>query len=157
MLVSRPPISHLDRAHPLPEALSTNGVFRGGGLMASSASGSAVLVDTGQVLVGLVVRGGSGELAGPAMRPCLVATDFASVEAWSVSEPESSDMAAPESESVGESVGVSVGVFVQPVPRGSSLVASFRLLQSSPRNGFAMTSAAMVPCPGPSGGTAWRL
>jgi hypothetical protein len=47
--------------------------------------------------------------------------------------------------------------FSQPLSQGSSLVASFRSLQTRPEVGIANCSGALVPCPGPSGGTAWRL
>ena len=139
MLVSRWPVSRLDPAFPFWEALSNHGAHGVGDLMVESAIGLAVSVDADQVLVGSVVPANSQRVAGSTRRRDLLASGFAS------SESGFSDKAA------------SVDEYVQPAPRGSSLVASFRLLQSSPRNGFAMTSGAKVPCLGPSGGTAWRL
>lgn len=183
MLVSRLPVSHLDPALPSGDALSNHGVLGGGSLMALRASRSAVLVDAVQVSGGLVVRESSEEHSGSATWPSLIASDFVSVGTWSASEPESIDQYAPVCQAVALAVSlaesslaesplagavplvgavspaesVSVGEIVQPVPRGSSLVASFRLLQTKPRNGFARSLGAMVPCPGSSGGTAWRL
>ncbi len=50
-----------------------------------------------------------------------------------------------------------VSRFSQPSQQDSSLVASFRSLQSRPWNGYATSKGALIPCPGSSGGTAWRL
>ena len=116
MLVSSLPLSHLDPAFSSRELLSVSSAGYGSLLMASSACGSAVLVDAGQVFRDSMSR------------KCLVAGG---------------------SRLTGE--------FSQPLPQGSSLVASFRSLQTRPKIGIADCLGALVPCPGPSGGTAWRL
>ena len=61
--------------------------------------------------------------------------------------------------SVADAPEHSLGVwrFSQPVQQQLSLVASFRSLQTSPRIGSSNSMGALVPFPGPSGGTAWRL
>jgi hypothetical protein len=145
MLVSHWPVSHFDPVYPFWEALSNHGASGDGDLVAASVSGLAVSVDTDQALVGSVVHAISESVAGALGLQGLSAFGLAPIKACSASKFGFSDKAA------------SVGEYVQPAPRGSSLVASFRLLQTSPRNGIAMSSGAKVPCPGPSGGTAWRL
>ena len=107
--------------------------------MATRAGGSVVSLDAGQVLVAFAVRASSSKLVCSAEPQDLFAGGFESVGLEAAGEP------------------CIVGQLVQPVPRGSSLVASFRSLQTSPRNGFASSLGAKVPYEGPSGGTAWRL
>jgi len=116
MLVSTPPVSHLDPVRPARVALSVLCGSSGGVQMIPSAYSLASSV-------GLVeVRVGSCSQRAPLTGGSL-----------------------------------SIGEFSQPAPQGLSLVASFRSLQNRPRNGSSRSAGAMVPCPGPSGGTVWRL
>jgi hypothetical protein len=145
MLVSRRPVSHLDPVFPFREALSNHGACADGDPVATSVSGLAVSVDADQALDGSVVRAISESVAGASALQGLSAFGLVSTKVCSARKSGFSVKAA------------SFGEYVQPAPRGSSLVASFRLLQTSPRNGMAMSSGAQVPSPGPSGGTSWRL
>lgn len=145
MLVSRRPVSHFDPVYPFWAALSDHGARSDGDLVAASVSGLAVSLDAGQALIGSVVHAISESVAGAPRLQGLSAIGHASIKVCSGSESGFSDKAA------------SVGEYVQPAPRGSSLVASFRLLQTSPGNGIANSLGAKVPISGLSGGTAWRL